>query len=100
MSNASEAGLAAVGIEPKSRAVAPTRHSRRLVKRALFGLVLWVTLVAGGACLLHASIEADSDPAGRSYSDKADPVPSREWSTRGPVSLGSGGPQHEVRVPS
>jgi hypothetical protein len=34
-----------------------------LVKRALFGLVLWVTLVAGGACLLHASIETDGDVA-------------------------------------
>jgi hypothetical protein len=47
-----------------------TRNSG-LVKRALFGLVLLVTLVAGSACLLHASIEADGDPAGLSYSDEA-----------------------------
>jgi hypothetical protein len=83
MASISDAGLAAMGCEPKTRtpslpsgaaetlAVAPTRQSRGLVKRALFGLVLLVTLVAGGACLLHASIEADGDPAGRSYSDEA-----------------------------
>jgi hypothetical protein len=52
-------------------AVAPTRQSRGLVKRALFGLVLLVTLVAGGACLLHATIDADGDSARRSYSDEA-----------------------------
>jgi hypothetical protein len=46
-----------------------TRNSR-LAKRALFGLVLLVTLVAGSACLLHATIEADGDAAGRSYSDE------------------------------
>jgi hypothetical protein len=46
-----------------------TRNSG-LVKRALVGLLLWVTLVAGGACLLHASIEADSDLAGRAYSSE------------------------------
>jgi hypothetical protein len=39
-----------------------TRNSG-LVKRALFGLVLWVALVAGGACLLHAAIEPDGDLA-------------------------------------
>jgi hypothetical protein len=40
---------------------------RGLVKRALFGLVLLVTWAAGGACLLHASIEADGDRADRPY---------------------------------
>jgi hypothetical protein len=84
MASIGDAGLAPVRIEPKSRmrpssaaeilAVAPTRHSRGLVKRALFGLVLLVTLVAGGACLLHASIEADGEPTSRSYSDVAGPI--------------------------
>jgi hypothetical protein len=43
--------------------VARERASRGLVKRALLGLVLLVTFVAGGACLLHATIEADGDSA-------------------------------------
>ena len=85
MASIGDTGLAAVGIEsnglvpslsrPSNGAgvpvVAPTRHSRGLVKRALFGLVLWATLVAGSACLLHASIEFDGHSAGRSSSDKA-----------------------------
>jgi hypothetical protein len=85
MASIGDPGLAAMGCEPKTRtpfippsssaaetlAVAPTRQSRGPVKRALFGLVLLVTLVAGGACLLHASIESDGDRAGRSYSDEA-----------------------------
>jgi hypothetical protein len=67
MANVGDASFAAMGIKPR----------RGLVKRALFGLVLLVTWVAGGACLLHASIEADGDPADRSYreasaNDKAD----------------------------
>jgi hypothetical protein len=41
-----------------------------LVKRAVFGVVLLVTLVAGGACLLHASIEPDGYLGGRSYRDE------------------------------
>ena len=57
MANIGDASFAAMGIKPR----------RGLVKRALFGLVLLVTWVAGGACLLHASIEADGDPADRSY---------------------------------
>jgi hypothetical protein len=48
--------------------VARGRASRGLVKRALLGLVLLVTFVAGGACLLHATIEADGDPATASLS--------------------------------
>jgi hypothetical protein len=67
MANISDASFAAMGIKPR----------RGLAKRALFGLALLVTWVAGGACLLHASIEADGDPADRSYreasaNDKAD----------------------------
>ena len=71
------------------------------MKRALFGLVLLMTWAAGGACLLHTSIEADGEPAGRSYSDEAghgrvgtvhDAPPafrvSRERSTREPALLG------------
>ena len=85
MASIGDAGLAAVRIEPnglmpslsrpssaaKTLGVAPTPRSRALVKRALFGLGLLVTLAGGGACLLHASIEAEGDPAGRSYSDEA-----------------------------
>jgi hypothetical protein len=39
------------------------------VKRALFGLVLLVAFVAGGAFLLHATIEADVAPADRPSSE-------------------------------
>jgi hypothetical protein len=68
MASIGDAGLAGIGPnaianatgDPCRRAHAPVE---RLVKRAVFGLVLLVTLVAGGACLLHASIEADGDPA-------------------------------------
>jgi hypothetical protein len=47
----------------ESVSVARGRASRGLVKRALLGLVLLVTFVAGGACLLHATIEAGGDSA-------------------------------------
>jgi hypothetical protein len=52
--------------------VARGRASRGLVKRALLGLVLLVTFVAGGACLLHATIEADGDSATASLSPAPD----------------------------
>jgi hypothetical protein len=54
--------------------VARGRASRGLVKRALLGLVLLVTFVAGGACLLHATIEADGDSATASLR----PAPDRQ----------------------
>ena len=52
-------------------AVTSTRASRGLLKRAVLGLALLVTFVAGGAWLLYATIEPDGDLAGRYYRDEA-----------------------------